>query len=246
MVLRFTESKDEEGEEEAERFLGADWIHARHEAARSVRGDAAPGDFELHAAVGQEYRDGGDGRAAGLGSAGEPLTGAEPEFAAERRVHAQGEELCAPAGREGEGRWHERKLTAAEERKPDCGAAGAGRDDSRVFVGRADADRRGGAGAGRTVQIGTPDAGSDQRRPVADEHSVGQAGIFLRSVGQWRRGMDAGAGAGDGVRTDQSGVPEWGAAFDGRAVVPAGVPVRIFGYRGFGVPDRRHTGGDRL
>jgi hypothetical protein len=45
-----------------------------------------------------------------------------------------------------------------------------------VFGGVAAADRRGGAGAGLVVQSSAPYAGGGRRRPVADEHAVGQAG----------------------------------------------------------------------
>src|ERR1017187_2259665 len=55
--------------------------------------------------------------------------------------------------------------------------------------------------------------------------------------------MGAIPGAGDGMRADTAGISGRGAGNDGRAVVPAGVPVRV---RGHGERDiRAGTGGER-
>src|ERR1035438_622530 len=55
--------------------------------------------------------------------------------------------------------------------------------------------------------------------------------------------MGAIPGAGDGMRADTAGISGRGAGNDGRAVVPAGVPVRVRGHGGRDI--RAGTGGER-
>src|SRR5207247_753776 len=91
------------------------------------------GNSQLLAAMGEVDGGGGQGGASGLLGSGEPDADVDAERAAERRVHAEGEGVRAPAGHPGEGRWREQGIGYAPERVAHHWAAGERGESARVF-----------------------------------------------------------------------------------------------------------------
>ena len=79
---------------------------------------------QLLATMGEVDGGGGQGGASGLLGSGEPDTAVDAERAAKRRVHPEGEEVCAPAGHPGEGRWRQQGVDCVPERVAHRRAAG--------------------------------------------------------------------------------------------------------------------------
>ena len=76
---------------------------------------------QLLAAMGEVDGGGGQGGSSGLLGVGEPDTAVD---AAKRRVHPEGEGVCAPAGHPGEGRWRQQGVDCVPERVAHRRAAG--------------------------------------------------------------------------------------------------------------------------
>src|ERR1035441_4365054 len=118
----------------------------------------------------------------------EPDAGGEPERAAERRVHPEGERVRGGTEDPAAGRWGQRNLAGVPERVAGGGPAGERGDHPGILGGGAAVGGRSGAGTRRTVPGDPADAGGEPRHAVADEHTVRQARVFLRSLDAGRAG----------------------------------------------------------
>ena len=115
-------------------------------AAGIARERGAAGDHQLHAAVGEEHGDGGDGGAPGVYAAGESdARGRVPSGRQSGEFVLKAEAFVRRLGMRRRGRWGEPDFDGVSERVADCGAAGDGGDGARVF-GESDGGGRGGAG----------------------------------------------------------------------------------------------------
>ena len=192
---------------------------------------------------------GGEGGAPGGDGEGEFDDCGEPFGAAKRRTGAEGGGICGAAGDKNQGRRGQRDLDRVSGRIADRRAAGDGSDDSRILGGVLVIGGRGFAGERRSVPGDPSGAGGEPGRALADEHAVWEARFLLRRVGggqgePGRAEVGADLRAGDGVSANSARGAGGRARDDGRAMVPAGVSVRVHGDGERGVRPGRGGPGD--